>query len=80
MNATALRAQQWEIARKLGRDVRTWRGIRRLRQKDLAETIHRSDSLISLIESGKRMPSLPTLLKIADALTLGVEITLKVTR
>lgn len=53
---------------KLGNAIKRLRGLRGLRQEDLAAKIKVSKPYISMLESGKRDPSLKMLKDIAKAL------------
>lgn len=58
---------------KLGRTIRILRQAKDLKVNDLAKAAKVSPSLISLIESGERQPSIDILRRIADALGVPSE-------
>jgi len=58
------------LARKIGSAARTARRARSLTQQDAAETIGVSAEFYGRIERGRTLPSVPTLVRIAD--TLGI--------
>lgn len=53
---------------EIGRNIRHYRQLRGIRQKELAEYIHVSDQHISHIENGHTKLSLVTLVAIANTL------------
>lgn len=55
---------------EIGRNIRYYRQLRGIRQKELAEHIHVSDQHISHIENGRTKLSLLTLVAIANALSI----------
>lgn len=65
-------ANKEDLAKRIGRRVREIRQDRGMSQKMLAEAAGLSTPLISRIENGLAMPSIPTLQSIADH--LGVDI------
>ncbi len=61
-----------DLARKIGSRVKNLRKAARLTQKRLAEATGLSSGLLSRIENGLTMPSIPTLQMIANALKADV--------
>lgn len=59
--------------RKLGANVRKYRKIAGLTQEELAEIIGCSNSHIGQIENGRGVPSLDTMVKIANALGVMID-------
>ena len=55
---------------EIGRNIRYYRQLRGIRQKEMAEHIHVSDQHISHIENGHTKLSLLTLVAIANALSI----------
>jgi ribosome-binding protein aMBF1 (putative translation factor) len=62
-----------EIAKTAAARIRQERKARGWRQQDLAEITHIARPNIARLESGRRMPKISTLQKIADAMELCVE-------
>jgi transcriptional regulator with XRE-family HTH domain len=60
-----------EFKGSLGLNVKLYRTQRNLPQKDLAEQLGVSVNYVSLIESGKRYPSLKVIFKIAEILNVS---------
>ena len=60
------------LARRIGRNLKTFRQEARLSQKYLAETVDLSSTLISRIENGFLRPSLATLELIANSLKVDI--------
>ncbi len=58
----------------IGRAVREVRGLRNLTQRELAFGADLDPSYVSLIESGRRMPSLEVLSRIADVVSVPIYI------
>ena len=56
----------------LGRRLRFFRNVKKLRLKDLAEQAGCSESLLSRVENGRVMPSLTTLHRLGRALGINV--------
>lgn len=54
----------------VGKNVRKYRKLRNLSQEKLSELVDVSTDYISLIELGKRVPSLKRLYKIAEILDI----------
>lgn len=70
----------WKIRRRgtadyiaLGKNVKKFRLMRNMRQKDLAELCDSSDSYIGHIENARGIPSLEMVVKIANALEVTVD-------
>ena len=59
--------------KKLGANVRKYRKIAGLTQEELAEIIGCSNSHIGQIENGRGVPSLDTMVKIANALGVMID-------
>ena len=57
----------------LGKNVKKFRLLRNMRQKDLAELCDSSDSYIGHIENARGIPSLEMVVKIANALEVTVD-------
>ena len=57
----------------LGKNVKKFRLMRSMRQKDLAELCDSSDSYIGHIENARGIPSLEMVVKIANALEVTVD-------
>lgn len=57
----------------LGKNVKKFRLMRSMRQKDLAEICDSSDSYIGHIENARGIPSLEMVVKIANALEVTVD-------
>ena len=57
----------------LGKNVKKFRLMRSMRQKDLAELCDSSDSYIGHIENARGIPSLEMVVKIANALDVTVD-------
>jgi len=55
---------------EIGRNIRKYRLVRKLKQKDLAEQINMTEQHISHIENAYTKVSLPTLVAIANALAV----------
>ena len=60
----------------LGKNVKKFRLMRSMRQKDLAELCDSSDSYIGHIENARGIPSLEMVVKIANALEVTVDLLL----
>lgn len=56
----------------IGKQVKTWRAKREMTQVQLAKEAKLMQKQISEIETGYRMPSLSTVLKIAQALGVSL--------
>ena len=66
-----------DAARQFGANLRCAREQANLTQEDLASTAGMDRSAISLLERGRRNPSLETILKLATALKLEPEVLLR---
>ena len=60
------------VYRKMGAKIRYYRQLKGLNQTDFAILVSISSQYLSKIENGKRIPSLPVLLSIAEALEVEV--------
>lgn len=58
---------------EIGKSIRRLRNERSLSQQELAEQADLTPSFLSLVENGRRRPSLAVLRRIADALQLPEE-------
>lgn len=78
MEASAARAgyREARLAYELGRQVRELRESHGLSQRELAERMHTTQSVIARLESGGTKPSLSTLERVAKALGATVDIRL----
>lgn len=56
--------------KEIGRNIRKYRKNNKLKQKDLAEKVNLTEQHISHIETGATKLSLPTLVAIANALSI----------
>ena len=72
----AIRAsyEKARLAHQLGRQVRELRESRGLSQRELAERMHTTQSVIARLEAGGSKPSMSTLERIAAALNTSVDI------
>ena len=61
----------------VGERIKKYRQERELTQERLAELCDRSTNFISIIERGKKRPSLDTFAKIANALNVSADMLLK---
>lgn len=61
-------------AMRIAGELREARHERAITQEELAEIAETSARMIGLVETGKRIPSLPMLIRICRALGLRVEI------
>jgi len=66
-----------EISKKLGENLRRIRKEKEMTQERICEILDLDRGYISSIENGKRNPTLSTLKKLADALTISVDELLK---
>ncbi|HVC76303.1 MAG TPA: helix-turn-helix transcriptional regulator [Candidatus Micrarchaeaceae archaeon] len=66
--------QQAQLAYELGRQVRELREANGLSQRELAERMHTTQSVIARLEAGGSKPSLSTLERVAMALGTSVDI------
>lgn len=60
------------VYRKMGAKIRYYRQLKGINQTDFSVQLSISSQYLSKIENGKRIPSLPVLLSIAEA--LGIEL------
>ena len=59
--------------RTIGQNIRYYRHLRGLTQEKLAELAAINDKMISFYETDKRLPSIYTLIEIADALCVTLD-------
>ncbi|HEY4440280.1 MAG TPA: helix-turn-helix domain-containing protein [Candidatus Elarobacter sp.] len=69
-----MRNEAGAAARRIARDVARLRTARGETQRELAERLGMTDSMISRLESGTHLPTLATLCRIADGLGQRLEI------
>ncbi len=62
-----------ECQKKMGSNIKKYRNIVGVTQEKLAEAVERSPSHINKTENGHTMPSIETILKIADTLNVGLD-------
>lgn len=62
-----------DVPKRLGENLKRIRGERKLSQTDLAEKIGADKGYISLLENGKKNPTLSTTEKIAQALGVTID-------
>ena len=62
------------VYRKMGAKIRYYRQLKGINQTDFAIKVSISSQYLSKIENGKRIPSLPVLLSIAEALEVDVAV------
>ena len=60
----------------IGRNIRKYRLMKKLRQEDLAELANLTNNYIGAIERGEKIPSLETLIVIINALGVSAEMIL----
>ena len=60
----------------IGRNIRKYRLLKRLRQEDLAEQADLSTNYIGAMERGEKTPSLAALIKIANAMRVSADMLL----
>lgn len=65
------------VYRKIGAKIRYYRQLKGTNQTEFAAQLSISSQYLSKIENGKRIPSLPVLLSIADELGVAVAELLK---
>jgi transcriptional regulator with XRE-family HTH domain len=63
--------QNKEYKMKIGANVRKWRDLRGMKQKDLAELVNLKESAISNIENDITVPTIHQIEDIADALEIN---------
>ena len=64
--------------KQLGKNIKIARIIKELKQSELAKLTHVTVNYISLIETGRKTPSIPMLCKIANALEANIDELLKI--
>ncbi len=60
----------------IGRNIRKFRLVKKLRQKDLAEKTDLTTNYIGMVERGEKIPSLETFIKILNALGVSSDMVL----
>ena len=60
----------------IGKNIRSYRIKRKLRQEDLAEMTDLSVTYIGMVERGEKIPALETFIKILNALEVSADIIL----
>ncbi len=60
----------------IGRNIRKYRLMKKLRQEDLAELTNLTNNYIGAIERGEKLPSLETLIVIINALGVSADMIL----
>ena len=60
----------------IGKNIRSYRIKRKLRQEDLAEITDLSVTYIGMVERGEKIPALETFIKILNALEVSADIIL----
>ena len=60
----------------IGRNIRKYRLMKKLRQEDLAERTNLTNNYIGAIERGEKLPSLETLIVIINALGVSADMVL----
>ena len=60
----------------IGKNIRTYRVRKKLRQEDLAELTNLSVTYIGMVERGEKIPALETFIKILNALEVSADIIL----
>lgn len=68
---------QSDVAKKLGNNLKKIRIEKKMSQVDIAEVLGVNRGFISSIESGKRNPTLSTLVRLANALKVPTDELLK---
>jgi transcriptional regulator with XRE-family HTH domain len=58
----------------IGKNIKRFRSFKSLTQSELSDKINISESYLSLLEQGKKSPSLKLLSKIADELKIDIAI------
>ena len=79
MESPAARAsyEKTRLAYELGRKVRDLREAHGLSQRELAERMHTTQSVIARLEAGGSKPSISTLVRVAEALGVSVDVRFK---
>lgn len=60
----------------IGKNIRKFREIKKLRQEDLAEKTHLTTNYIGMIERGEKIPSLETFINILNSLGVSADMVL----
>lgn len=60
----------------IGKDIRKFREIKKLRQEDLAEKTDLTTNYIGMIERGEKIPSLETFINILNSLGVSADMVL----
>lgn len=60
----------------IGKNIRKFREIKKLRQEDLAETTALTTNYIGMIERGEKIPSLETFINILNSLGVSADMVL----
>lgn len=60
----------------IGKNIRTYRIKKKLRQEDLAELTELSVTYIGMVERGEKIPALETFIKILNALEVSADVIL----
>ena len=60
----------------IGKNIRTYRMKKKLRQEDLAELTELSVTYIGMVERGEKIPALETFIKILNALEVSADVIL----
>lgn len=60
----------------IGKNIRTYRMRRHLRQEDLAEITDLSVTYIGMVERGEKLPAMETFIKIVNALEVSADVIL----
>lgn len=60
----------------IGKNIRKFREIKKLRQEDLAEKTDLTTNYIGMIERGEKIPSLETFINILDSLGVSADMVL----
>lgn len=60
----------------IGKNIRNYRLVKKLRQEDLAEKAGLSANYIGMVERGEKIPSLETFIKILNALEVSSDMVL----
>lgn len=61
---------------KIGKNIRKFREIKKLRQEDLAEKTDLTTNYIGMIERGEKIPSLETFINILNSLGVSADMVL----
>lgn len=69
--------QRWYIGIAVYGMVNHWRKVKGLTQKELADKVGTQQSAIARLESGKDIPSLTFLMRVAEALDKTLELRFK---